>query len=64
MHSKAKQNLRDQLSTHQGNGSEMALLAEATKINQKNLRTLLGLDVMMQATILRHLYIVMEDLTL
>ena len=39
MHCKARQTLRDLLSTNQGNGSEMTFAAGATKINLKSLKT-------------------------
>ena len=51
MHCKARQILRDPFSTNQRNGSEMIFVAGATKIDLKNLKTYLCLDVLMQATI-------------
>ena len=39
MHCKARQVLRDLFSTNQGNGSEMTLLAGATKVHVTNLKT-------------------------
>ena len=40
MHCKARRVLRDLFSTNQGSGSELTSVAEATKINLKNLKTL------------------------
>ena len=39
MQCKARQFLRDLLSTDQGNGSDMTFVAGATKINLKNVKT-------------------------
>ena len=39
MHCKARQVLRDLLSTDQGNGSDMTFVAGTTKINLKNMKT-------------------------
>ena len=54
MHCKARQVLRDLFSIKQGNASEVTFVAWATKVNLKNLKTLLWLDDLMQATIWRH----------
>ena len=66
MHGKARQVLHDLFSINQGNGSEVTFVALATKVNLKNLKSLLWLDDLMQATIWRHqLYIggISEPLT-
>ena len=39
MHCKARQALRDLFSINQGNGPEMIFVAEATKVNLKNLKS-------------------------
>ena len=39
MHCKARQALRDLFIINQGNGSEMIFVAEATKVNLKNLQS-------------------------
>ena len=39
MHCKARQVLWDLFSINQGNGSELTSVAEATKVNLKNLKT-------------------------
>ena len=58
MHCKARQVLRDLFSINQGIGSEVTFVAWPTKVNLKNLKTLLRLDDLMQATIWRdQLYI-------
>ena len=66
MHGKARQVLHDLFSINQGNGSEVTFVALATKVNLKNLKSLLWLDDLMQETIWRHqLYIggISEPLT-
>ena len=66
MHGKARQVLHDLFSINQGNGSEVTFVALATKVNLKNLKSLLWLDDLMQETIWRHqLYIggICEPLT-
>ena len=66
MYGKARQVLHDLFSINQGNGSEVTSVAWATKVNLKNLKSLLWLDDLMQATIWRHqLYIggISEPLT-
>ena len=54
MHFKARHVLCYLFSTNHENGSEMAFMAGATRINLKNLKKLLWLDDLMQATIWRH----------
>ena len=39
MHCKARQVLRDQFGTNQGNGSKMTFVAGANKVHMKNLKT-------------------------
>ena len=51
VHGKARQVLHDLFSINQGNGSEVTFVALATKVNLKNLKSLLWLDDLMQATI-------------
>ena len=51
MHGKARQVLHDLFSINQGNGSEVTFVALATKVNLKNLKSLLWLDDLMQETI-------------
>ena len=50
MHCKARKVLLDLFSTNQGNDSAVRFVAGATKINLKNLKTLLFFDDLMQAT--------------
>ena len=58
IHCKARHVLHDLFSINQGNGAEVTFVAWATTVNLKNLKTLLWLDDLMQATIWRHqLYI-------
>ena len=54
MHCKARQVLRDLFGTTKGNGSVMTFVAGATNNRVKNLKTVLWLDDMMQATSCRH----------
>ena len=51
MYGKARQVLHDLFSINQGNGSEVTFVALATKVNLKNLKSLLWLDDLLQATI-------------
>ena len=51
MYGKARQVLHDLFSINQGNGSEVTFVALATKVSLKNLKSLLWLDDLMQATI-------------
>ena len=51
MYGKARQVLHDLFSINQGNGSEVTFVALATKVNLKNLKSLLWLDDLMQETI-------------